>query len=194
MGRPQTFDTPEVVRAARAVFWERGYEDASLPALEASTGLHRSSLYHAFGSKRGLFDAAVSSYLDEVIRPRLHPLLEPQVAPDAIVDYLCGLRDALTRPGSQAARSGCLLVNAAGAPIARDRTVADVVARYRSELHAALRAGIAARLPRLGPAECDTRATVVTALVLAAMTLARIDSAQAGATLDAAIELLEREV
>jgi hypothetical protein len=35
---------------------------------------------------------------------------------------------------------------------------------------------------------------VVTALVLAAMTLARIDSAQAGATLDAAIELLEREV
>ena len=194
MGRPQTFDTAEVVRAARAVFWEHGYEDASLPALEATTGLHRSSLYHAFGSKRGLFDAVVSSYLDEVIRPRLRPLLAPQVAPHAVVDYLSGLRDALTRPGSTSARSGCLLVNAAGAPIARDRAVADVVAGYRSELHAALTAGIGAHLPGLGPAERDNRATVVTALVLAAMTLVRIDPAQAGATLDAAIELLEREV
>jgi AcrR family transcriptional regulator len=193
MGRPQTFDTTEVVRAARAVFWENGYEDASLPTLEAATGLHRSSLYHAFGSKRGLFDAAVSSYLDEVIRPRLRPLLTPQVAPRAVVDYLRGLRDALARPDSPAARSGCLLVNAAGAPIARDRAVADVVAGYRGELHAALRAGIAAHLPGLGPAEHDTRATVVTALVLAAMTLVRIDPAQAGVTLDAAIELLDEE-
>ena len=110
------------------------------------------------------------------------------------MDYLRGLHDALTRPGSPAARNGCLLVNAAGAPIARDRAVADVVADYRSELHAALRAGIAAHLPGLGPAEQDTRATVVTALVLAAMTLVRIDPVQAGATLDAAIELLEQEV
>ncbi|GAB3998060.1 hypothetical protein GCM10029992_22820 [Glycomyces albus] len=52
MGRVQTFDTAEVVRAARTVFWQHGYEDASIPALEAATGLRRSSIYHAFGSKR----------------------------------------------------------------------------------------------------------------------------------------------
>ncbi len=193
MGRPQTFDTAEVVRAARGVFWEHGYEDASLPALEAATGLRRSSLYHAFGSKRGLFDAAVASYLDEVIRPRLRPLLTTPVAAHAVVDYLTGLRDALTRPDSPAVRSGCLLVNAAGAPISKDRAVAAVVADYRRELHAALSAGVAARLPRATPAQVDRRATMITSLVLAAMTLVRIDPAQAGATLDAGIALLDEE-
>ena len=49
MGRTQTFDTNEVVRAARAVFWEHGYESAALPELEKATGLSRSSIYHAFG-------------------------------------------------------------------------------------------------------------------------------------------------
>lgn len=193
MGRPQTFDTTEVVRAARGVFWEHGYEDASLPALEAATGLRRSSLYHAFGSKRGLFDAAVANYLDEVIRPRLRPLLTSPVDAHAVVDYLTGLRDALTRPGSPAARSGCLLVNAAGAPIAKDHAVAEVVADYRRELHAALSAGIAAHLPRSSAAAVERRATMITSLVLAAMTLVRIDPEQAGATLEAGVALLDEE-
>ncbi|MDD0859753.1 TetR/AcrR family transcriptional regulator [Arthrobacter alpinus] len=48
-----------------------------LPDLERATGLSRSSIYHAFGSKRGLFDAAVASYLSEIIRPRLQPLDSP---------------------------------------------------------------------------------------------------------------------
>ena len=101
MGRPQTFETVEVVRAARAVFWHDGYESASLPDLEQATGLSRSSIYHAFGSKRGLFDAVVASYLDEVIRPRLRPLTVVQVEPGALAAYLVGLRAALARPGSR---------------------------------------------------------------------------------------------
>ena len=76
MGRNRTFDTQEAVRAARSVFWSNGFGGASLPDLEQATGLNRSSLYHAFGSKRGLFDAAVDSYLEEVIRPRLRILTE----------------------------------------------------------------------------------------------------------------------
>ena len=73
MGRTQTFDTTEVVRSARRVFWEHCFENASIVELEQATGLNRSSIYYAFGSKRGLFDAAVESYLDEIIRPRLQP-------------------------------------------------------------------------------------------------------------------------
>ena len=71
MARPRSFDTATAVRAARQVFWTRVSEATSLPDLEAATGLRRSSLYQAFGSKRGLFDAAVASYLDEVVRPLL---------------------------------------------------------------------------------------------------------------------------
>jgi AcrR family transcriptional regulator len=74
MGRTRAFAEIDVVRAARGVFWNRGYEETSLPDLEAATGLNRSSIYHSFGSKRGLFDAAVESYLDDVVRPRLEPL------------------------------------------------------------------------------------------------------------------------
>ncbi len=92
MGRKRSFDADEAVRAARSVFWSNGYEGASLPDLEAATGLNRSSIYHTFGSKRGLFDAAVDSYLNEGIRPRLRVLLEDPVPPDAVRTYLTGLR------------------------------------------------------------------------------------------------------
>ena len=37
------------------VFWERGYEGASLRDLEQATGLGRASLYGAFGDKESLF-------------------------------------------------------------------------------------------------------------------------------------------
>ncbi|WP_448631397.1 TetR/AcrR family transcriptional regulator [Cellulomonas soli] len=69
MGRHQGFDTAEVVQLARDAFWDRGLDGTSLPDLERATGLSRSSIYHAFGSKRGLFDAAVQDYLQTVVRP-----------------------------------------------------------------------------------------------------------------------------
>ncbi|AZZ54808.1 TetR/AcrR family transcriptional regulator [Rathayibacter iranicus] len=190
MGRTQSFDTEQVVRAARAVFWENGFEEASLPALEAATGLGRSSLYHAFASKRGLFDAAVQSYLDEVVRPRLVPLVTPSGAsPSALEDYFTGLRAALADAQTFSARSGCLLLNAAGAPIARDEAVREVIADYRAELLRALRAGALARWPQ-SPEWASGQADVLVSLVVAALVLARVDPAQSLATVDAALALV----
>ena len=54
MARTQGFERDAVVRAARTVFWRRGFEDTAVPDLEEATGLSRSSIYNAFGSKRGL--------------------------------------------------------------------------------------------------------------------------------------------
>ncbi|WP_402463503.1 TetR/AcrR family transcriptional regulator [Isoptericola aurantiacus] len=191
MGRAQTFETDRVVRAALGVFWRSGYEGASVPALEAATGLNRSSIYHAFGSKRGLFDAAVGAYLDGVVRPRLAPLRADPVAPDAIVDYVTGLRDALGRAGEIQAEAGCLLVNASGAPIARDAAVRRVVVDYRAELRAALGRGAAARFPDRPATEHDRLAEVCTALVVSAFATVRVDPDGALAALDAALDLLE---
>ncbi|MDR6867619.1 AcrR family transcriptional regulator [Microbacterium resistens] len=190
MGRAQTFDTAEVVRAARAVFWRQGYESAALPELERATGLSRSSIYHAFGSKRGLFDAAIESYLDEVIRPRLVPLIAQEVAPDALERYLAGLRAALLAEGTLPASSGCLLVNAAAAPIAQDPAIARVIIGYRAELRAALGGGIRARLPRLSDAEADVLADACTGLVVSALALVRVDPQGAAASLDTARALV----
>lgn len=190
MGRPQSFDTDQVVRAARAVFWANGYEAAALPELEKATGLRRSSIYHAFGSKRGLFGAAVASYLDEVVRPRLAPLTADPVTTEALEEYLTGLRAALLRAGSLPASSGCLLVNSAGAPIGQDDEVARIVADYRAELRAALGNGVRARLPQLTEAEQDTLADACTGLVVAAFALVRVDPGQAAGSLDTARALI----
>jgi len=191
MGRSQTFETDRVVRAAREVFWRSGYESASVPALERATGLNRSSIYHAFGSKRGLFDAAVRSYLDEVVRPRLRPLVADDVAPGAVVDYLTGLRGALARTDEIQATSGCLLINTSSAPIARDDAVRQTVADYRGELREALGRGIGAHLPRADAAERDRLADVCTALVVSAFTLVRVDPPSALHCLDTAVALME---
>lgn len=190
MGRAQTYDRDEVVRAARGVFWEQGYEGAPLPELERVTGLNRSSIYHAFGSKRGLFDAAVDSYLDEVIRPRLAPLLAEPVATSALEDYLTGLRDALRRPGTAPSSSGCLLVNTAAAPIGRDETVAQVIAGYRSELRSAFARGVAARRPDLAGAELGTLADACTGLVVSAFALVRVDPEGAADAVRTAVSLV----
>ncbi|MGN6782193.1 MAG: TetR/AcrR family transcriptional regulator [Marmoricola sp.] len=55
MARPRSFDEATVLQLAAAAFLRSGYEGTSVEDLTAATGLHRGSLYQAFGSKRGLF-------------------------------------------------------------------------------------------------------------------------------------------
>ena len=88
MGRQSAFVREDAVRSARDVFWSEGYEGASMASLQRATGLNPSSIYHAFGSKRGLFDAAIEDYLECVVRPGLAPLRAPEVAPGDEVTVL----------------------------------------------------------------------------------------------------------
>jgi len=192
VGRPQTFDHDTVVRAARDVFWQVGYEGASLSELESATGLKRSSLYHAFGSKRGLFDAAVEHYLDQVVRPRLTGL-HPDAAPDALLDYLRGLRSAILDDPLRGTR-GCLLIGVAGAAIGTDPAVAEVVTRYRAELRTAIGHGVDARMPGHTPADRHRLAEVCTGLVVAALALARTDPVGSADQLDVAADLIGTEL
>ena len=66
-GRPRSFDEQQVVRHATALFTGRGYEATSIDDLVAATGLHRGSLYKAFGSKRGIFLAALQRVVDSPV-------------------------------------------------------------------------------------------------------------------------------
>ena len=193
MVRTQSFDRDTVVRAARTLFWAVGYESASVPELEGATGLSRSSIYNAFGSKRGLFDAAVQSYLDEVVRPRLRPLSGESVEPDAIIGYLQGLHDAFGALDSMPASHGCLLVNAAGAPIARDPKVAQVIADYRAELHDAFARGVHVHAPHLDPERGTRLIDAITSSVVAAFALARVDPAEAARGIASAVDLIALE-
>jgi len=176
MGRIQTFETATVVTAARDLFWDRGYEAASIADLEGATGVSRSSLYHAFGSKRGLFDAAVQDYLDTVIRPRLHVLRGPAAGRTGLLTYLDGLRSAVDSLPDDSPRRGCLLVNCAAGLAGHDEAARAVVDDYRAELTAALHHSLVAAG---APGDVDEKATVLASLTISAMLLARINRHEA---------------
>src|SRR5262249_24207113 len=84
MGRPRGYDRDNVLVAARDLFWEQGYEATSISDLEQRTGLNRSSLYHEFGSKHELFEAALECYADRVIAQLLADLRNDEATLDTV--------------------------------------------------------------------------------------------------------------
>lgn len=82
MGRPRSFDEIEVVAAAVTLFAGRAYDSVSVDDLVTHLGVHRNSLYKTFGSKRGLYLAALRRHLERDVRP----LAEP--GPTALADVI----------------------------------------------------------------------------------------------------------
>lgn len=60
--RTAEFDTEFVLRQAMAMFMLHGYAKTSMQKLTQATHLHPGSLYAAFGSKKGIFLAAIEQY------------------------------------------------------------------------------------------------------------------------------------
>lgn len=63
-GRPREFDLAETILVAQAVFWKHGLEATSLNQIAQETGLHKPSLYAAFGDKLALYIAALDAYME----------------------------------------------------------------------------------------------------------------------------------
>lgn len=61
-GRPRAFDIDEALERAMRVFWQHGYEGASLDDLTGAMRINRPSLYAAFGNKQALFAKALDRY------------------------------------------------------------------------------------------------------------------------------------
>jgi len=201
MGRLQTFDSSMVVQSARDVFWDLGFDGASLADLETATGVNRSSLYHAFGSKRGLFDAAVADYRDTVIRPRLRGLQADGAGRRELLAYFDDLREAVTKLPLDSPRRGCLLVNCATGLATHDEPAREVVEAYRTELAAALRNAVtgaartdagsahAAAAAAAEPSDrADERVRTLASLSMSAMLLARVNAAESSALLSTAAD------
>ena len=178
-GRPRAFDVQAVVRAARDGFAEHGPELTSIADLERRTGLDRSSLYNAFGSKDALFEAALRSYLEEGIEARLRPLRQPAAGLKTVVAFFVGMAQTLRANPAQAAR-GCLMVNAVAELGAQDpRTVLGPSYRdaFRSAFSTALRQ--AAARGEISNHRVRARSRLLASLVMGLFVTARIDPADA---------------
>lgn len=153
MARPRSFDETTVLAGAMHAFRRTGFAAASIKELEQATGLAASSLYNAFGDKRGLFDAAFDHYLDAVLKRRIATHADP-------AQGLAGVRTLfltlLAEPRGE--RHGCLITNTAiefGVVDAqRQRAVARGLEILRTALRDRLAQAAAAGLlaPALDPA------------------------------------------
>lgn len=126
LGRPREFELDDAAHAAMQVFWDRGYEGASLPDLIEGTGQSRGSLYKAFGDKKGLLLAALDLYIANGLKATADLLAQPGPVKDAIRASL--LRYAALSSGD-AGRRGCLVVAMATEMAAHDPEVAERTGR-----------------------------------------------------------------
>lgn len=110
MGRRLEFEPSEAVQKAMIVFWQKGFERASVTDLEAGTGVGRKSLYRAFRDKEDLFLAALGNYRRFMGEENLAPLLEDD-ADLADIDAL--LRKLASLGGTPEGAMGCLICNTA---------------------------------------------------------------------------------
>ncbi|WAJ44296.1 TetR/AcrR family transcriptional regulator [Mycobacterium sp. Aquia_216] len=173
MGRHKEFDDATVVRAARDVFWQRGYASTSLADLQAATGLSRSSLYQTYGSKRALFDRAVESYCDEIVWPMVEPLEADGAGREELVEYFLVLGRHLRRsPRSHAAR-GCMIANTASELGVLDTEAARVVSEFRERVRSAILHALEGMAD--GFRDWDSKADLLTTAQFGLMINARLD-------------------
>jgi AcrR family transcriptional regulator len=179
MGRRRAYDTNAVIQAAREQFWRCGYELTSVSDLEACTGLDRSSLYHAFGSKQGLFETALRSYLEEAIESRLAAMRQPDAGIAAIVAFFDGMAETfLSDP--EHARNGCLMVNAL-AELGSNTAALPLAEAYRDSFRDAFSTALthAAAWGEVDSARIGQRANLLTAMTMGLFISARVDPTDA---------------
>lgn len=178
-GRPLSFDRDQAVQRAMLLFWQHGYEATSLSQLTAALGVPPSSIYTAFGDKKGLFLAAVQRY---VTGGPVSASSIIQGAASARKAAQSLLREAAIGYTAAGTPRGCLLASSAisCSPVASD--VQQVLARIRRgiqrELRDKLRQGRQrAELP--ADTDVDALAAHTMAVIQGMSTLARDGASRA---------------
>ncbi|MET3942534.1 TetR/AcrR family transcriptional repressor of nem operon [Paenibacillus sp. PvP094] len=108
MVRQREFDTDKVLDAAMRIFWDKGFEAASLTDLTSAMGIQRPSLYAAFGDKKELFETALRRYTTlhaAQIRSRLQQEGSVKQAFRALFEHI-GAEGDVSKPSH-----GCFCIN-----------------------------------------------------------------------------------
>ena len=135
LGRPRAFDADAALEKAMIVFWEQGYEGASLAGLTEAMGISRKSMYAAFGNKEELFRKALRRYAEGPGGYIVQALRAP-TARAVATEFLAGAVRTCTRTGCPA---GCLGVQGALAVGETGRAAHDTLTEWRALGQAYLR-------------------------------------------------------
>ena len=134
MARPREFEPEEAIQKAMQVFWEHGYEGASLPDLLAGMGLTRGSLYKAFKDKKSLFLLVLDRYEMSAVESGVVLLHNAEIADgtDRVLLMFKGLVEAVEKGDNR----GCLLCTAAAGSAANDPDILAAVHSGMEKLQA----------------------------------------------------------
>ena len=108
MARTREFDENAVIQAATCVFWDLGFDGASMPDILNATGLSRSSLYETFGDKRSLFLRTVEAYTVQAAEKRREAFTNPEGLKAGIASFL---HSRIAQDFSPARPAGCYLTS-----------------------------------------------------------------------------------
>jgi TetR/AcrR family transcriptional repressor of nem operon len=126
VARPREFDEHRALESLMEVFWDKGYEAATLQDLVKASGLLKGSLYGAFGDKQAMYLAALKHYN----RTRIQAEIDMLAGEGGARQKISRLFDnviAVTKRGTFG--GGCLLCNASLEKAVTDRPVKNEV-RY----------------------------------------------------------------
>ena len=124
MPRPIEFDRDAVLDKAMHVFWEQGYEGASISALLERMEIKRQSLYYAFGSKHELYLEALRRYYARSKQTDITPLLENGPLRPRLERVF---RSVIDSELGATEKQGCFLTNATLECATRDDAVRELV-------------------------------------------------------------------
>ena len=133
-GRPRSFDTDAVLGQVRNAFWRYGYAGTSMDQLSAATGLHKPSLYGAFGDKKRLYLAALDNYLAEVRVQFAEAFAVPDLS-DSLYAMSEWSIDKFVRSDEG---SGCFMMTTAMPEAAEDPEISRVVREAMESLERAM--------------------------------------------------------
>lgn len=189
-GRPRAFDEDEVLNALVELFWEQGFEAASMNEIVEAAGLNKSSLYNAFGSKDELFFQVLERYLDAREAMLLASMGEGGL--EALTGFFEMVRMELV---SESGGRGCLAVNTTTELGLRDTRAAELSERYRTTIRSGFRGPLerAADAGEIDPDLVEAYVATLTAAMLGLSVTARggASDAELSTTVDS-IEALVR--
>jgi len=126
-GRPRSFDREAALDAAMQVFWEKGFEGASISDLTSAMGVNPPSLYAAFGDKEQLFLEAADRYME---RADSCPFEKEPTARGAIEALLRFLASDITDANHP---RGCLMMMASATAVNASPKLQKALALKRAE-------------------------------------------------------------